>query len=136
MPFVNGDVGHLALHNNSDLNAWTAYTPTLTNITLGTGSITGYYKQVGKTVHVTVAFVTGSTSSGTGIFEFGLPVTAARTTHYIGSCRVTRGATEYAYTTVMTTTTRFRPNPAVSQLSPVTWAVNDQVQLSLTYEAA
>jgi hypothetical protein len=45
--------------------AWTAYTPTATNFTVGNGTLTGKYVQIGKTVCVRINFTAGSTSSYT-----------------------------------------------------------------------
>jgi hypothetical protein len=61
--------------------AWTAYTPTITadggGFALNNGTLTGRYKQVGKTVFFKLKFVFGSTTSaGTGHWNFSLPVTA------------------------------------------------------------
>lgn len=62
--------------------AWTAYTPTLTaattNPTLGSGSVTGAYRQRGKTVQgrVRVAFGTSFTA-GSGTYYISLPATPA-----------------------------------------------------------
>ncbi|MEI7632013.1 MAG: hypothetical protein WCJ60_01675 [bacterium] len=58
-------------------SAWTAYTPTLTNITLNNGTVTGAYIQQGKTVHFKIKLTHGTTTvAGTGTL-FTLPVTAS-----------------------------------------------------------
>lgn len=61
--------------------AWTAYTPTITadggGFALNNGTLTGRYKQIGKTVFFSLKFLFGSTTSaGTGHWNFSLPVTA------------------------------------------------------------
>lgn len=57
-------------------NAWTVYTPTqASTITTITGSITGRYKQTGKTVHVAISAQT-TTGTGGGLVV-SLPVVAA-----------------------------------------------------------
>jgi hypothetical protein len=61
--------------------AWTSYTPTITadggGFALNNGTLTGRYKQVGKTVFFKLKFVFGSTTAaGTGHWNFSLPVTA------------------------------------------------------------
>jgi hypothetical protein len=61
---------------NNGLKAWTAYTPTLTNITLGNGGLNFVYAQLGKTVQVRGSLTFGSTTSITGTMLIGLPVTA------------------------------------------------------------
>ncbi len=61
--------------------AWTSYTPTITadggGFALNNGTLTGRYKQIGKTVFFSLKFVFGSTTAaGTGHWNFSLPVTA------------------------------------------------------------
>jgi hypothetical protein len=65
----------------SDLNPWTAYNPTWTSDSsapvIGNGSLTGRYKQIGKTVFFNLKLTYGSTTTGgAGAWMFGLPVTA------------------------------------------------------------
>jgi len=65
----------------SDLTAWTSYTPTWTSDSstpsIGNGSLTGRYKQIGKTVFFNLKLTYGSTTTGgAGAWMFGLPVTA------------------------------------------------------------
>lgn len=56
--------------------AWDAYTPTLTNITLGNGTVAGRYLRVGKTVDVAITLTVGSTTSASGQLQFSVPVAA------------------------------------------------------------
>lgn len=56
--------------------AWTAYTPTLSNITLGNGTLTFKSARVGKTIIVRGRFVAGSTTTySAGALAFSLPAT-------------------------------------------------------------
>ena len=62
--------------------AWRSYTPVWTTDgtqpTLGNGSLTGAYKQIGKTCFVRLRLYWGTTTnSGTGTFYFSLPVSAS-----------------------------------------------------------
>lgn len=57
----------------SEVGAWTAYTPTI-NWTLGSGgTVTGAYKQVGKIVFFRIAWTFGPGLSPSGQLELGLP---------------------------------------------------------------
>jgi hypothetical protein len=56
--------------------AWTGYTPTFTNITLGSSTSAFTYVQIGKTVHVRGRLSFGAGSSVTGAVSISLPVTA------------------------------------------------------------
>lgn len=53
---------------------WTAYTPALTGITLGNGTITGRYAAAGKLILWSAKLTLGTTSSVTGNLTIGLPV--------------------------------------------------------------
>ena len=57
--------------------AWQTWTPTLTNITLGNGTQTAKYTEIGKTVHFYWQIVAGTTTTLTGGIGITLPVTAA-----------------------------------------------------------
>jgi hypothetical protein len=50
--------------------AWTAYTPTLTNVTTGTAS--GRYMAIGKTLHFTVR-ITAGTATAANVVTLSLP---------------------------------------------------------------
>lgn len=63
--------------------AWSSWTPTLANLTLGNGVVSATYIQTGKMVKLRMKFTFGSTSVITGIPTFSLPVTA--TAGYTGS---------------------------------------------------
>src|SRR4051794_8979925 len=52
---------------------WTAYTPTIGGVTLGNGTVVGFYRKVGKTLHLRVRFVAGSTTVVTGAMSVSLP---------------------------------------------------------------
>jgi len=61
--------------------AWTTWVPSwtgaTTNPTIGNGTITGQYLQVGKTVFFTIVVVCGTTSTfGSGEWQFSLPIEA------------------------------------------------------------
>lgn len=67
-------------------NAWISYTPTLTNITLGNGTITAAYNLIGKNLFIRFRFAGGSTSSlGTGP-KFSIPsgLTITNNQTYLG----------------------------------------------------
>ncbi len=75
--WVTGDVVDAA-DLNTIAGAWDAFTPTLTNITLGNGTATGYKKKVGRCVFFWVQVTFGSTTSvSAGGVRVDLPETAA-----------------------------------------------------------
>lgn len=56
--------------------AWQAWVPSWTNLTVGNGTVTAKYVQIGKTVHYRLYFIAGTTSSSAGAISFSLPVTS------------------------------------------------------------
>lgn len=78
--FTVGEV--LTAASMNEIGAWTSYTPTWTNVTVGNGTVTAKYYLMNKIGFVMLDFVWGSTSSATGLFTFSMPSgwTAAKNT--------------------------------------------------------
>jgi hypothetical protein len=72
-PFVAGSV--LTAAELNGIGEATAYTPTITNGSLGNGTITGSYVQVNKLVYGAIKFALGTTSTITGQLQFSFPIT-------------------------------------------------------------
>lgn len=140
--FVNG---------TDQLGAWTSWTPTYTNLTVGNGTHASKYSQIGKTVTARVDFTFGTTSSmGSGIVTFTLPVTAASlgTSTRIGQgLAINSGTAEYSCVVEYGTTTTgnlllvnaagtIAQMAAFSSTSPFTWTTGSRVSALITYEAA
>jgi hypothetical protein len=134
------------------LGAWTAYTPTLTNATLGNGTAEGYWTRIGRMVHVYVNIVFGSTTdwATTGAaFIISLPVSSAnRGTYGIaqlvdvsaglrvpGSVQRTAG-TEVTLSYGKVGATVVEMTACNVDTPPFTAQVNDVIQFAMTYEAA
>src|SRR5258706_593917 len=75
-----------ALHGATD--AWTTWSPTLTNLTLGSGALTAKYRQVGKTVDIRGRFVYGIGSAVGTDPSFTLPVATALPIPYTNLHRI------------------------------------------------
>jgi hypothetical protein len=60
----------------ASLGAYTSWTPVITGITVGNGTTSAFYTQIGNFVNAQFRFTLGSTSSVTGGIGFSLPVTA------------------------------------------------------------
>lgn len=60
---------------NVNLGTWTSFNPSLTNFTLGSGTHTGRYCQIGKTVFFTTYCTFANDSSIDGAMALTLPVT-------------------------------------------------------------
>ena len=64
---------------------WTAWTPTLTNITLGNGTINAHYARLGDVIFFEIEFLCGSTTSFSSTsMQFSMPVNYGGELQYIG----------------------------------------------------
>lgn len=128
--------------------AWTSYTPTFTNLTVGNGSYTARYCQIGKNVDVFFKFTFGSSSSISSFPTISVPVNFAYTGVMLGdNSYVDSGATFYngtnfvasASTIWMGAIVTSNPYGSVGVLSstvPFTWGTADEIVIRLRYEAA
>lgn len=133
------------------VTSWTSFTPTFTNLTKGNGTLTAGYIQIGKTIHFYINFVLGSTSSVSGDTTVTLPVTSATRTSNspIGKVQILDNSTGNGYpgNFTLNSTTKGRYlyfgtsggtiiTGAFGSSAPFSWATNDQIFVSGTYEAA
>lgn len=130
-------------------DAWRPYTPTLTNVTVGNGSLTAYWRRLGRDIEFYMEFVLGSTSAITGNIRVSLPVAAARQIPYLmrGGCFGGSGSWRYlchpwTYDTsnigldVLSTTGTYATHVGTSSTIPFTWATSHSFSLAGSYEAA
>lgn len=81
---ASGDLSNTTNIGNANLlttagdigGAWKSYTPSLTNGTIGSGTATGAYTQIGKTIQFWAKLVFAANTSITTGFRFSLPTTA------------------------------------------------------------
>lgn len=133
---------------------WKTWTPTWTNFTTTSGTVTARYTQIGKTVHCYLKFVAGASSAFGTNPTFTVPVTAA--SHYGSQINtVGMGYTEdlatagysfgYQFNASTTAISIYTLNAAgtilnfnanITSTSPFTMASGDFFSVSFTYEAA
>jgi hypothetical protein len=137
-----------------DLTAWTSYTPTITadggGFSLGNGTSSGRYKQLGKTVHFYAKLVYGSTTSpGSGHWNFSLPVQAQSSNFTFSASILDDGAAWYGgigngnYTGSTTSFAVNVTNPnhnvaswvVVGNGGPFIWGTADNITISGSYES-
>lgn len=137
----------LAYKSATTLYPWTSFTPTLTNWTLGNGTVVGKYQQIGKTVNLFFKFTFGSTSSLGTYPNFALPLNAANTlgqnvlinlqdagtADNAGNVYL---ATNAVYPGALDTAGTYVSIAPISTTVPFTWTTNDSVTVQITYEAA
>ena len=127
--------------------AWTTWTPTLTNMTLGNGTITARYQTIGKTVNVYFQFVLGTTSSIGSFPNFSLPVTPSQTYLVFPCWFKDEGVTDYFGVIATLTSGQAWPRVgyaagtyvqdyAISATIPFTWGATDRFFCEFSYEVA
>jgi hypothetical protein len=133
---------------------WTSYTPTLggTGWALGSGSINGYYSKIGRVVNFQIRVVFGAGATfGAGRPTLTLPVTARSTSgnidfvtdiayedasagaRYSGTAECSTSALDLF---VWNSSTTYLSITGLSSAIPMTWAANDIIFVSGTYESA
>lgn len=136
-------------------DVWATYTPTLTNVTIGTGGgaiAQGRYINAGKLVIYSIAIVLGTSgASVSGGVSISLPVSplgtatnfplgictlwdnsATATVHGVARWNPGTTAISLAYNTGTTPVS----SSGVSNTLPWTWAASDAMYIQGTYEAA
>jgi hypothetical protein len=126
--------------------AWTSYTVTTGNVTLGTGgTATGVYLQNGKTVdfRIKVTFGTGGTLTGSPTFNLPVSAIAARTVNANALFFDSSAALASAYragssfnNTVNNLHVRDDASTALSSTVPFTWASGDELVITGRYETS
>lgn len=144
--YVDGsiDAAHFAAGAVDDAamgSAWTTYSPSWTNLTVGNGTATYRYTQIGTTVHAAGEFIWGSTTSiSSANVKIDLPVAYANAigvaaVHYYDSSANVHysGVANLGATDIM----KFvGATAAIGATVPFTWATSDAIRWSITYEAA
>ena len=129
--------------------AWTSYTPTITNFTLGNGTVTARYKLIGKTLLLQCKIVFGSTSSISGSPIFYMPF-SAKISNMQGTANIliqdfgtayykamsADGAGNYFYIYAESANGTYVRDIGISSTVPMTWASTDYFIINGTYEAA
>lgn len=152
---TNATIPYTALTTDSTW-AWQSWTPTLTNMTLGNGTLACKYTQIGKTVYARFLFTLGSTSAiGTNPNTFTLPVTAlaiygtttpivigtfygydaSATTAYPGTVEI-NSSTTIAGFKVANASATYTTGAGMTATVPTTWTTSDIFSATLVYEAA
>ncbi len=142
---------------------WTSWTPSWTNLTVGTGGNaynTGYYKQIGKTVFYRLAMIFGTTAPAMGTSPRFVAPVAPSTDYYKSSIGLASelgrviildaGTAEYhglirISTTAPTTSfevnvhnaaASYVQNSGITSTVPHAWAAGDGLFVTGSYEAA
>jgi hypothetical protein len=134
----------------TSLGAWTAFTPTWTNLTVGNATQTWVYCQLGKLVFVRGILTWGSTTSATGsATAMSLPVNLESTLFRgLGEATFVDSGTQTYWGQVTPSTSSrvafntqiisgsYAVSSGVTSAAPFTWTTADSLQCQFMYEAA
>jgi hypothetical protein len=134
---------------------WIPWTPTFSNLTVGNGTLTARYIQIGKMVHWNLKLIFGSTTSITGAVQVtGLPIAPASvdasTTAIVqtlysdasgnkfwGTSHSANNNTTRIWLSPMTVSGSYiRSDVDLSSTVPFTWTSTDILYVTATYEGA
>jgi len=121
------------------------FTPTFTGLTVGNGSVFGYYRRIGKQVFLTYGFILGSTSAVaalTGVSGFPFTTGSVGASRFFPVSGVAfeggvgwYGASSAIFTSATSGMGIFSPtnNAGFSATVPFTWGTDDSLSLTATY---
>lgn len=144
-PVTAADLDAMADALEALCGVWTVYTPVLTSNagvpSLGAGTLTGRYRQVGKTVDVRAVLTwgAGTTYGVGGNPSISLPVTPLDLSQTATGILQDLGTNTFPASAIFEATAKMTPlssTGAVSNTSPYTWASGDRLVLTARYEAA
>jgi hypothetical protein len=132
---------------------WTDYTPSLTNLALGNGTMTARFTSIGDTVYFWVSILFGSTTSVSGAIGVGAPLAGFSTTGFVypmgtaiakdslaSGQNVFKGFTTNAgngpVTEARIVSAGSASGGAWNATNPLTWATGDILSVKAMYEAA
>jgi hypothetical protein len=128
--------------------AWTTWTPTIANLTVGNGVLAARYARIANTVTFSLRVDFGSTTTVSGSPNFTLPITAFSTaaclvnivdagvTNYYGEGGIYTFDLTKCYMNAFNSAGTYVTNASWSATTPFTWGTGDYFTISGTYEVA
>jgi hypothetical protein len=123
--------------------AWTTYTPTwtasTTNPTLGNGTLSGRYLQIGKRIEFSIQITWGSTTTaGTGTWAFSLPVNnfAGANSPFNCQARMVGNAVRNGILGGISAFSLYDATGAAVTAASFTWAAGNVLSILGVYEGA
>ena len=154
---VTGPTGATGPTGSFAITSWTIYTPVLTasttNPTIGNGSITGRYVNIGATIIGEIRIVAGTAgfNRGLGAYSVSLPTLAVFENfqpvgqvvvrdegpglNYFGTAIFTGGFNDRVQLFMHSQTATFDEGIAVTDSLPFVFSANDKILIQLTYES-
>lgn len=136
---VIANLAHLYAMLGSE-SAWTAYTPTDSNITVGDGTRNAAYLAIGKTVFFRYRLILGSTSAIGSNANIGLP-TGVQTSAVVSAYYGDTGTRNYVGVCVLSGSQGALIHTEsgsgnVTATTPFTWVAGDVISVSGVYQSS
>lgn len=135
-----------------NFEAATTWAPTVANLTLGNGTLTGSYIQIGRLVSGHLSLIRGSTTSFSGQLTFTPPVDLAVDTYnaqtIVGSVHVLDTGTNNFFGPLLVSsdtsldprlyfvTGSYQTTNIINATTPMTWATGDALDITFSYIAS
>jgi len=154
---VAGPTGATGPEGTFAITPWQSYTPTLfgsvTNPTIGNGTITGRYVNIGATVVGEIQIIAGDTgfNRGSGAYSVSLPVAGIVENYqpigqvimrdegpgitYMGTAIFNNDITDRVLLLMHSQTSIFDEGVQVTQSTPFLFSANDKILIQILYEA-
>jgi hypothetical protein len=134
--------------------AWTTFTPTWNNLTLGNGTTTGAYQKFGRVIFIRGTLIFGSTTTVTGQMQMnypsGISLASGAFRGSIGDCEMYDDSTGNFYRGICKPVSAgislgvlnhqavatFTIQDVTSATQPFTWAVSDELMLNTVFQSA
>jgi hypothetical protein len=129
--------------------AWSSWTPTWTNVSVGNGTVSALYARASRLITFKAKLTLGSTSSVSGEIRMSLPVVAStgfEFDNFVGRFVDADGSRHFALAQATSTNTvqlnmvnsvgGYIVEVVTSATQPFTWTNGDQILVSGVYEAA
>lgn len=137
----------LAYKSATTLYPWTTYTASPSSITVGNGTVTARYQQIGKLVNFYIKFTLGSTSTiGASNAGFSLPVANNNNGAIINTWLQDASGFNYLglgeifssviYFRTLETNASYGTFVTVTSTVPFTWTTSDSITVTGSYEAS
>lgn len=149
--FVSGDVltaSDVNTYLSHEGGAWTSWTPTWTNLSVGNGTVSALYYRAGRLIVWKLKLTFGSTTSVSGAIRFSLPVAASTGVEFdntFGTFVDATGSRHFSISQSISTTVLqanmvnsvggYVVQVVTSSTEPFTWTTNDQIFYSGSYES-
>jgi hypothetical protein len=154
---VTGPTGATGATGSFTIEPWTTYTPVLygttTNPTIGNGSITGRYMNVGATIFGEIRILAGTTGFNRGLGSYSVSLPSAGVVEnyqpvgqvvmrdegpgitYFGTAIFNNNVTNRVELFIHSQVASFDEGFAVTETTPFLFSANDKILIQFTYES-